>query len=50
MYEEGKDALAPATGRLDPEQREQLAQLLESLLSPPLSTTPRPERPVRGTP
>ncbi|MGW4229533.1 MarR family winged helix-turn-helix transcriptional regulator [Streptomyces sp. NPDC004980] len=47
LYEECKAALAPATGRLDPEQREQLAQLLEPLLSPPLSATPRPERPVR---
>lgn len=50
MYEEGRKALAPATGRLGPEQREQLAQLLEPLLSPPLSAAPRPERPVRGTP
>ncbi|MEW2179378.1 MarR family transcriptional regulator [Streptomyces sp. NPDC005406] len=50
MYEEGMEALAPATDRLDPEQRQQLAQLLEPLLSPPLSATPRPERPARGTP
>ncbi|MEU9064001.1 MarR family transcriptional regulator [Streptomyces sp. NPDC048430] len=50
LYEEARDALAPATGRLDPGQREQLAQLLEPLLSPPLPATPRPERPVPGTP
>lgn len=50
MYEEAKNALAPATGRLGPEQLEQLARLLEPLLSPPLPATPRPERPVRGTP
>ncbi|MEU1472830.1 MarR family transcriptional regulator [Streptomyces sp. NPDC005761] len=50
MYEEGMEALAPATDRLDPERRQQLAQLLEPLLSPPLSATPRPERPARGTP
>ncbi|WP_331765811.1 MarR family transcriptional regulator [Embleya sp. NBC_00896] len=50
LYEEVRDTLAPATGRLDPKQREQLAQLLEPLLTPPLSATPRPERPVRGTP
>ncbi|WP_326739789.1 MarR family winged helix-turn-helix transcriptional regulator [Streptomyces sp. NBC_01022] len=50
LYEEGKALLAPATGRLDPEQREQLAQLLEPLLSPPLSAPARPERPVRGMP
>ncbi|MEE4494931.1 MarR family winged helix-turn-helix transcriptional regulator [Streptomyces sp. BE230] len=48
LYEEGKALLAPATGRLDPGQREQLAQLLEPLLSPPLSAPARPERPVRG--
>jgi DNA-binding MarR family transcriptional regulator len=50
LFEEAKDALAPATGRLDPKQREQLAQLLEPLLSPPLPATPRPDRPVRGMP
>ncbi|MFJ6852129.1 MarR family winged helix-turn-helix transcriptional regulator [Streptomyces sp. NPDC091271] len=50
LYEEAREALAPATGRLDPEQREQLARLLEPLLSPPLAATPRPERPVPGTP
>ncbi|TXS47930.1 MarR family winged helix-turn-helix transcriptional regulator [Streptomyces sp. OR43] len=49
LYEEGKAVLAPATGRLGPEQREQLAQLLEPLLSPPLPVAPRPERPVHGT-
>ncbi|MCZ4124766.1 MarR family winged helix-turn-helix transcriptional regulator [Streptomyces sp. H39-S7] len=50
LDEEIRYALAPATDRLDPQQREQLAQLLEPLLSPPLSATPRPHRPVRGTP
>ncbi|MEU1348989.1 MarR family winged helix-turn-helix transcriptional regulator [Streptomyces sp. NPDC005775] len=50
MYEEARGALAPATGRIGPEQRRQLAQLLEPLLSPPLPAAPRPERPVRGTP
>lgn len=50
MYEEGRKVLAPATDRLEPDQREQLAQLLEPLLSPPLPASPRPERPVRGTP
>ncbi len=50
MYVEVQDALVPATGRLDAEQRERLAQLLEPLLTPPLSATPRPERPVRGMP
>ncbi|MFJ4843316.1 MarR family winged helix-turn-helix transcriptional regulator [Streptomyces sp. NPDC088746] len=50
LYEEARDALAPATGRLGPGQREQLAELLEPLLSPPLAATPRPERPAPGTP
>ncbi|MYV99895.1 MarR family transcriptional regulator [Streptomyces sp. SID3343] len=50
LYEEVRDTLAPATDRLDPQQREQLAQLLERLLTTPLSATPRPERPVRGKP
>lgn len=45
-----RQALAPATGRLDHEQREQLVRLLEPLVSPPLPATPRPDRPVRGTP
>lgn len=49
MYEEGRKVLAPATDRLNPDQREQLAELLEPLLSPPLPASPRPERPVRGT-
>lgn len=49
LYEEGKAVLEPATGRLGPEERGQLAQLLEPLLSPPLPVAPRPERPVRGT-
>ncbi|MFF3617419.1 MarR family winged helix-turn-helix transcriptional regulator [Streptomyces sp. NPDC002580] len=41
LYEEVLDALAPATGRLDPEQRQTLAQLLEPILTPPLHLTPR---------
>ncbi|MDX3684271.1 hypothetical protein PV692_11825 [Streptomyces sp. AK04-4c] len=49
LNEEIRRALAPATGRLDPEQRAQLTQLLEPLLSPPLPAVPRPERPARGT-
>jgi DNA-binding MarR family transcriptional regulator len=44
-----REALAPATGRLGAEQREQLVKLLEPLVSPPLPATPRPDRPVRGT-
>jgi DNA-binding MarR family transcriptional regulator len=43
-----REALAPATGRIDPQQRKQLAQLLEPLLTPPLPATPRPDRPTRG--
>ena len=43
-----REALAPATGRLGPEQREQLVRLLEPLVSPPLPATPRPDRPARG--
>jgi DNA-binding MarR family transcriptional regulator len=50
LYDEGRDVLAPATGRLEPGQREQLAQLLEPLLTPPLPATARPERPARVTP
>ncbi|AEN08090.1 MULTISPECIES: MarR family transcriptional regulator [unclassified Streptomyces] len=42
LYEEVKDALAPATGRLDAAQRRQLTQLLEPVLTPPLPFTPRP--------
>ncbi|MET7648617.1 MarR family transcriptional regulator [Streptomyces sp. NPDC005426] len=41
MYEEVREALAPATGRLEPLQRRQLAQLLEPVLTPPLPLTPR---------
>nr|BFD86740.1 hypothetical protein StreXyl84_61410 [Streptomyces sp. Xyl84] len=37
-----RDALAPATGRLDPQQRRQLAQLLEPVVTPPLPVTRRP--------
>ncbi|MEU2249350.1 MarR family transcriptional regulator [Streptomyces sp. NPDC019224] len=36
LYEQGREELSPATDRLDPHQRHQLAQLLEPLLSPPL--------------
>ena len=50
LYEEALDALAPATGRLDPEQRKQLAQLLEPLLSPPLPATARPGHPAHRRP
>ncbi|MER7726315.1 MarR family transcriptional regulator [Streptomyces sp. NPDC096323] len=49
MDDDIREALAPATGRLGPEQREQLARLLEPLISPPLQATPRPDRPVRRT-
>ncbi|MFS0697188.1 MarR family winged helix-turn-helix transcriptional regulator [Streptomyces nitrosporeus] len=42
MDEEIREALAPATGRLGPEQRRQLAQLLEPVLTPPLPAAPRP--------
>lgn len=41
LYGEVQDALAPATGRLDPQQRRQLAQLLEPVLTPPLPVTRR---------
>ncbi|THA70010.1 MarR family transcriptional regulator [Streptomyces sp. A0958] len=41
LNEEVRDALAPATGRLEPHQRHQLAQLLEPVLSPPLPPAPR---------
>lgn len=36
MYQEARTALAPATGRLDEQQRLQLAQLLQPVLTPPL--------------
>ncbi|WP_037851509.1 hypothetical protein [Streptomyces sp. NRRL S-340] len=36
-----RDALAPATGRLDPQQRRQLARLLEPVVTPPLPVTRR---------
>ncbi|MDT0429161.1 MULTISPECIES: MarR family winged helix-turn-helix transcriptional regulator [Streptomyces] len=42
LYEEVKDALAPATGRLDATQRRQLTRLLEPVLTPPLPSAPRP--------
>ncbi|MZE77889.1 MarR family winged helix-turn-helix transcriptional regulator [Streptomyces xinghaiensis] len=43
LYKEIQDAMAPATGRLDPQQRQQLAQLLEPVISPPLPLGPRPD-------
>lgn len=42
LHEEIQDALAPATGRIEPQQRRQLTQLLEPLLTPPLPLAPRP--------
>ncbi|MFC8450673.1 MarR family winged helix-turn-helix transcriptional regulator [Kitasatospora sp. NPDC057223] len=42
MYQEVREALAPATGRLGPQQRQQLADLLEPVLTPPLPHPPRP--------
>ncbi|MFF7365782.1 MarR family transcriptional regulator [Streptomyces sp. NPDC008125] len=35
MYQEARTALAPATGRLDEQQRRQLAQLLQPVITPP---------------
>ena len=35
-------ALSPATGRLTPEQRAQLVELLEPVVTPPLTMNPRP--------
>uniref|UniRef100_A0AAU3GQG7 MarR family transcriptional regulator n=1 Tax=Streptomyces sp. NBC_01401 TaxID=2903854 RepID=A0AAU3GQG7_9ACTN len=37
-----RETLAPATGRLDPAQRQQLAQLLEPVLTPAPPPAPRP--------
>ncbi|MFF3940931.1 MarR family winged helix-turn-helix transcriptional regulator [Streptomyces phaeofaciens] len=42
LYQDVRNALAPATGRLDAQQRRQLAELLEPVLTPPLTLTPRP--------
>ncbi|MER5275129.1 MarR family transcriptional regulator [Streptomyces sp. NPDC002809] len=43
VYQEVRDALAPATGRLDAPRRRRLAELLEPVLTPPLpSAAPRP--------
>ncbi|MFJ8862498.1 MarR family winged helix-turn-helix transcriptional regulator [Streptomyces sp. NPDC102451] len=42
LNQEIRDTLAPATGRLDPAQRQQLAQLLEPVLTPALQLAPRP--------
>ncbi|MGC5341497.1 MarR family winged helix-turn-helix transcriptional regulator [Streptomyces sp. DT24] len=42
LYQEVQDTLAPATSRLDAPQRRQLAQLLETVVTPPLPFTPRP--------
>ncbi|MFC9329535.1 MarR family winged helix-turn-helix transcriptional regulator [Kitasatospora sp. NPDC057015] len=41
LHQEVREALAPATGRLDAQQRRQLADLLEPVLTPPLPLTPR---------
>jgi DNA-binding MarR family transcriptional regulator len=41
LNEEIRRTLAPVTGRLDPEQRHQLVQLLEPVLNPPLVMTQR---------
>lgn len=41
LYAEARDAMAPATDRLEPHQRRQLAQLLEPVLTPPLPLAPR---------
>ncbi|MFB8209406.1 MarR family winged helix-turn-helix transcriptional regulator [Streptomyces sp. NPDC056010] len=41
LYAQGREELAPATDRLDPHQRHELARLLEPLVSPPLPLTPR---------
>ncbi|GHH69621.1 hypothetical protein GCM10018781_28390 [Kitasatospora indigofera] len=43
LYQEVRSALAPATGRLDDQQRRLLAELLEPVLTPPLAFTPRPD-------
>ncbi|MEU8705581.1 MarR family transcriptional regulator [Streptomyces sp. NPDC048565] len=42
LNQEIRETLAPATGRLDPAQRQQLAQLLEPVLTPALPLAPRP--------
>ncbi|MFE6767122.1 MarR family winged helix-turn-helix transcriptional regulator [Streptomyces sp. NPDC057689] len=41
LYAQGREELAPAIDRLDPQRRRELAQLLEPMLSPPLPLTPR---------
>lgn len=45
LYGEVRAALAPATGRLDEQQRRHLAELLEPVLTPPLPLTQRPAAP-----
>ncbi|MEV3997484.1 MarR family transcriptional regulator [Streptomyces halstedii] len=45
LYGEVRAALAPATGRLDEQQRRLLAELLEPVLTPPLPLTQRPAAP-----
>nr|WP_078490105.1 MarR family transcriptional regulator [Streptomyces sp. SPB78] len=42
LYTQVQDALAPATARLEPEQRREPAQLLEPVVSPPLQLKSRP--------
>ncbi|WP_406145280.1 MarR family winged helix-turn-helix transcriptional regulator [Streptomyces sp. NBC_01012] len=42
LNQEIREALAPATGRLDPAQRQQLARLIEPVLTPALPVAPRP--------
>ncbi|GGV41570.1 MarR family transcriptional regulator [Kitasatospora herbaricolor] len=42
LYEQMRDTLAPATGRLGAQQRHELAELLEIVLTPPLPSAPRP--------
>jgi MarR family transcriptional regulator, lower aerobic nicotinate degradation pathway regulator len=41
LQEEGRHALAPATGRLNPEQHDQLIDLLEIVLTPPVTANLR---------
>ncbi|MDQ0776139.1 DNA-binding MarR family transcriptional regulator [Streptomyces aurantiacus] len=41
LNEEIRRTLAPVTGRLDPEQRRRLVEMLEPVLTPPLALTQR---------
>jgi hypothetical protein len=45
LQEQVRHTLAPATGRLRPEQRAQLVELLEPVLTPPLTMNARPAVP-----